>query len=151
MDSYRCVFTALPNQLKQWPLHFISCWNSLYTVAISAIFFLCLLRCVHFHFDTLPLVANHFGSELQKPFNLQSLPKVLEHLRCFLGWFSRIPLSPSKQCWFIQVLQAEYNSLPLQITLWGAILHFNIVFRGEGILILLHRPESYYYRIPCIN
>ena len=39
---------------------------------------------------------------------------------------------PSKQFWFIQVLQAEYKSFWLQIAIWEVNLYFNIVLRGRG-------------------
>ena len=81
---------------------------------------------------------------------LQSLPKVLEHLKLFLDRLYSIPLSPSIQCWFAQDIHAALESIYLKINLIDASLQLNIVLRGEGMVILRCRPEIYYYHVKCI-
>ena len=59
------------------------------------------------------------------------------------------PLSPSKQCWFMQDINAALESIYLKTTLIDASLQFNIVLRGEGVVILRCRPEIYCYHVKC--
>ena len=58
-----------------------------------------------------------------------------------------IPLSPSKQCWFTQDLNAALESIYLKTTLMDASFQLNIVLRGEGMVILRCRPEIYCYHV----
>ena len=77
--------------------------------------------------------------------NLQSLPKVLGNLQYFLDCL--IPLSPSKQCWFMEDIHAAHMSIYLHLTLMDAPVYLNIVLRGERVVILHCRPETYNYHV----
>ena len=72
------------------------------------------------HFSNLQEVYLFNSSKVcdDAPFlKLQSLPKVLEHLQYFLDYLISTPLSPSKQCWFMEDIHAAHTSIYLQITL----------------------------------
>ena len=66
----------------------------------------------------------------------ESLPKVLEHLQHFLGCLISIPISPLKQCRFMQDIQAAHKSIYLQITFKAVNLQFNIILRDHWALVV---------------
>ena len=55
---------------------------------------------------------------------LQSLPKVLEHLQYLLDHLINTPLSPSEQCWFMEDIHAAHTSIYVEITLFFFFFFF---------------------------
>ena len=55
----------------------------------------------------------------------------MEQLQLFHDCLYNIPLSPWKQCWFMQDIDAALESIYLQKTLKDVPLELNVVLRGE--------------------
>ena len=60
-------------------------------------------------------------------FRLQSLLKVLEHLQYFLDCLINTPLSPSKQCWFMEDIHAAHTSIYQQITIMDISVKLKLI------------------------
>ena len=69
-----------------------------------------------------------------KLFNGTICAKSLGTLAVLSSCLINTPLSPSKQCWFMDDIHAAHTSIYLQISFMGVSVYLNIVLRGRGLL-----------------